>query len=350
VTNEDRRDEGLEPRHPLPGASSHGPAYDAAVERSQAAFADIRQVLAGKPVLETVGDLAALLALLPADLPLWLDDQVRTDRDNPASGGDVAHVVVAEVIALASPPSALLSHGDGQDFHELVPALQLGTRVLPSSSVAAAAPEHTRPYYLHDRAEAALEDGEIGAYLTLAAKQLTGIASNLDSEVIRWLGSDSATSDRVTSELTTNAGTLRAVGSTLTTLAPLAEAVINDEDVDEDPDGGEDTALDDAEAVVEDAARTVATEEILRTLPQTLDNIIAAHREENPNPAKGLYVLIDGGPLDGRTELNDGTFWHGDGWYPEVDGVEHHYRLGTRSSGHDRTWLWFYQGLRHGDQ
>lgn len=344
MTNEDRRDEGLEPRYPVPGASSHGPAYDAAVERSQAAFADIRQVLAGKPVLETVGDLAALLALLPADLPLWLDDQVRTDRDHPAFRGDVAHVVVAEVIALASPPSALLSRGDGQDFHELIPALQLGTQVLPSSSVAVAASEHTQPYYLHDRAEAALEDGEIGTYLTLAAQQLTGIASNLESEVTRWLPSD-----RVTPELVKDARELRGLAAAVATLAPIAEAVINDEDVDEDPDGGEDTALDDAEGVVEDAARTVATEEILRTLPQTLDNILATHRAENPNPAKGLYVLIDGGPLDGRTEHNDGTFWHGDAWYPEVDGVEHHYRLGTRLSGDDSTWLWFYKGLRHAE-
>lgn len=339
MTNDDQRNEGLEPRQPVPAASSHGLAYDAAVERSQAAFADVRKALNGRPVLETVGDLAALLALLPADLPLWLDDQVRTDRDKPASGGDVAHVVVAEVIALASPPSALLSRGDGEDFHELVPALQLGTRVLPSSSAAAAAPERTRPYYLHDRAEAALEDGEIGTYLTLAAQQLAGIASNLDSEVTRWLPSD-----RVTPELTKDARQLRGLAAALATLAPIAEAVINDdEDADEGQVGGEYTAVADAEAVVENAAR----EEILRNLPQTLDNILATHRAENPNPAKGLYVQIDGGPLDGRTEHNDGTFWHGDDWYPEVNGVEHHYRLGTRLSGDDSTWLWFYKGLRH---
>jgi len=112
-------------------------AYDPAFERAQAAFHDVRAALSGRPVLSTVGDLAALLALLPADLPLWLDDQVRTDRDrHPASGEKDTRVVVAEVIALESPPSAALSRSDGRDLHDLVPALQLGTRVLLSLTTA----------------------------------------------------------------------------------------------------------------------------------------------------------------------------------------------------------------------
>jgi hypothetical protein len=341
VTNDDRHNEGLEPRQPVPGASSHGPAYDAAVDRSQAAFADVRRVLSGRPVLETVGDLAALLALLPPDLPLWLDELVRTDRDNPASGDNAVDVVVAEIIPLTSRPSALLSRGDGQDLHELVPALQLGRRVLPSSSAATVAPENTRPYYLYDRADEALEEGELGTYLTLAAQQLKVIARSLDTEIPGWLPFD-----RPVPELATEADRLRVVATALDALAPTVEALAND---DEDQDGAEDPdekAVDAAEAVVADEAKKAATEETLRQLPQTLDNILATHRAENPNPAQGLYVLIDGGPLDGQTEHNDGAFWHGDDWYPEVDGVEHHYRLGTRWSGNDSTWLWFYKGLR----
>lgn len=61
-------------------------------------------------------------------------------------------------------------------------------------------------------------------------------------------------------------------------------------------------------------------------------------------------MLIEGGPLAGQTQQNDGEFWHGDDWYPDVDGVEHHYQLGTRSSQDHSTTLWFYQGQRHDEQ
>jgi len=318
----------------MPSQDSRGPSYDAAVERAEAAFAAVREVLADRPILDSVGDLAQLVNQLPPEVALLVDDQVRTDRDTPAAGEQIVFAVVAEMAMVTVPPITPVRDHHGQEHDVIEPALQLGVRVLPTPD--SPAPRQTGAYYLHDRAEEALEDGEVGTYLTLVAQQLTRIAKNLDTGVTRWFPRD-----RDFPELEAEASRLRAVAASLTAYAPTAEALVDDD-------------LDDAEALpddeddpVVDPARAAATEETLRRLPQTLSDILTLHRMENPNPLKDLDVLVEGGPLAGQTQHNDGEFWHGDDWYPAVDGVEHHYRLGTRSSQGRSTTLWFYQGLRH---
>jgi hypothetical protein len=324
----------------MPSQDSRGPSYDAAVERAEAAFAAVREVLADRPILDSVGDLAQLVNQLPPEVALLVDDQVRTDRDTPAAGKQTVFAVVAEMAMVTLPPVTPVRDQHGQEHDVIEPALQLGVRVLATPDTPA--PRQTRAYYLHDRAEEALEDGEVGTYLTLVAQQLTRIAKNLDTEVTRWFPID-----RDFPELEAEASRLRAVAASLTAYAPTAEALVDD---DPDDDLDETEALPgDEEGKVDDPVRAAATEETLRRLPQTLSDILTLHRMENPNPLKDLDVLVDGGPLNGQTQHNDGKFWHGDDWYPVVDGVEHHYRLGTRSSQGHSTTLWFYQGLRHGE-
>lgn len=89
-------------------------------------------------------------------------------------------------------------------------------------------------------------------------------------------------------------------------------------------------------------------EETLRRLPQILNDITILDRMERPNPLTGQDILIEDGPLDGSTELNDGTYWQGDFRDVEVDGVQHRYQLGQHivptRDGVNRTSKWFYCG------
>lgn len=88
-------------------------------------------------------------------------------------------------------------------------------------------------------------------------------------------------------------------------------------------------------------------EQILANLPAILDGILAEHRANNPNQLAGLDIPAEGGPYDGQVFHND-TWWHGDWWEPEVDGVRHRYALGTRWTGGlqgPSVNLWFHQGI-----
>jgi hypothetical protein len=213
----------------MPSEDSRGPSYDAAVERAQAAFTAARAVLADRPILDSVGDLAALVAKLPPEIAVVLDDQVRTGRDTPAEGKDVVFAVVAEMATMTMDPKTPVRDLDGQEHDVLEPALQLGTRVLASPQ--APAPADTRAYHLHDRAEEALEDGEVGTYLTLVARQLEQVARHLDSTIPGWLPYD-----RAAPELLVDAERLRAVAASLAGQAPAIQALADDiEDVDGDP-------------------------------------------------------------------------------------------------------------------
>lgn len=88
----------------------------------------------------------------------------------------------------------------------------------------------------------------------------------------------------------------------------------------------------------------------LRNLPQTLEGILILHRAANPNEYAGLDIRVEDGPLAGQIVHNDGSYWQGDYWHPEVNGAEHRYVLGCRIvAGSDRRPLWFHKGLRPDD-
>ncbi|WP_410570555.1 hypothetical protein [Amycolatopsis sp. cmx-4-61] len=210
----------------MPTEDSRGPSYDAEVERTQAAFAAVRPVLAGRPILDSVGDLAALVATLPPEIAVVVDDQVRIAQDaTPDAGGELVFAVVAEMATMTMEPKTPVRDLDGQEYDVLEPALQLGTRVLTSPQAPAQA--DTRVFGLHGLAEEALEAGEIGAYLTLVARQLQQVATHLDTTIAEWLPRD-----QDAPELAIDAGRLRAVAESLAGQAPTIDAMINDEDND----------------------------------------------------------------------------------------------------------------------
>jgi hypothetical protein len=208
-------------RRPLafPSTDARGPSYDAAVERTQAAYAAVRPVLADRPILDTVGDLAALVAKLPPEVPLTLDDQVTIDARLSSAGDNPVFAVVASMATLASRPLLPVRDNTGHEFDVLEPALELGTQVLPSADTAAAV--DTRPYYLPARIDDALDRGEVGQYLTLLARQCRQFAGHLTGKAGQYLPGGS------TPEMAAIAATLRGVADRLTAHAPHAEDLIN---------------------------------------------------------------------------------------------------------------------------
>jgi hypothetical protein len=221
MDNDDRDagEPGWQP--PASRRKSRGLSYDAEIERAEAAFAAVRKVVGGRPVLDTVGDLAALLALLPPELTLFVDEVVRIDRDAESDGEDPRFVVVAESATTSHTPRLPVRDNDGNSYDVLEPALQLGIRVLPSPD--APAPVKTRPYYLPDRLADVLDRGEIAEYLVLLGRHLTDIARNLTHDAPGWW------SGGTTPELAASADELRGIASRLTAHAPTVEALINED-------------------------------------------------------------------------------------------------------------------------
>jgi hypothetical protein len=210
----------------FPSQDSRGLSYDSAVERTEAAFAAARSVLADRPVLDTVGDLADMLAQLPREMPLLVDDQVSIDRTLSHPGDNPVFTVVASMATVTSPPLLPVRDNHGHEHDVLEPALELGTQVLPTAESAAAA--ETRPYRLPDRIADALDRGEIGEFFTLLARQYERDAGHLTGRAGEYLPGDS------TPEMAAIAATLRDVAGRLTTHAPIVEHLILHEVDDED--------------------------------------------------------------------------------------------------------------------
>lgn len=227
-TNDDDWEPGQRPLA-FPSQDSRGLSYDSAVERTEAAFAAARSVLADRPVLDTVGDLADMLAQLPREMPLLVDDQVSIDRALSHPGDNPVFAVVGSLATVTSPPLLPVRDNHGHEHDVLEPALELGTQVLPTAESAPAG--ETRPYYLADRIADALERGEIGEYFTLLARQCERDATHLTGRAAEYLPGGA------TPEMETIATRLRGVASQLTAHAPQVEQlIIDDVDVDDSED------------------------------------------------------------------------------------------------------------------
>jgi hypothetical protein len=222
------RTDGEPARRPLalPAQGSRGPSYDAEVERSQAAFAAVHAAVGGRPILDTVGDLAALLALLPPEVPLVLDGPVRIAKQLSTAGDNPVFAVVASMATVASQPLSPVRDNHGHEFDVVEPALELSTQVLPTPDTPAAA--DTRAYYLPDRVAEALDDSETGEYLTLLGQLCTQFASELVKRASHYLPGGP------TAEMASISDEFRGLATRLTAHAPLVEHLINDDGEDRD--------------------------------------------------------------------------------------------------------------------
>lgn len=124
-----------------------GPAYSAAVERSEAAFRHVQDVLGDAPkVIDTAGELAALAVALPPETALVVDGTVRAAVPGQPDDGWVS-AVVATMVTMAERPLIPVRDRQGREHDVLVPGLQLGTWVLPSAQAPVTAESHAYGYY-----------------------------------------------------------------------------------------------------------------------------------------------------------------------------------------------------------
>jgi hypothetical protein len=148
-----------------------GPAYAAAVERSEAAFAHVRRVLGdqGVVLVDDAAQLAAIAASLPPETPVHVDDVVKV----AVPGQGHVSAVAVTMTTLAETPATPVRDSRGVEHDVLLPGVQLGTVLLPSADAAPGEPQHWKPWRAWDKMLDTLDYGE-------PAEALDAIAGILD--------------------------------------------------------------------------------------------------------------------------------------------------------------------------
>ncbi|MET9695173.1 hypothetical protein ABZY81_43590 [Streptomyces sp. NPDC006514] len=153
----------------------------------------LMDTVATVPLLSTVGDLAALLARLPQDMPLVLDDHVRVAEPNDTS---LVHTITPRIVGVVQDV--------GTEAAVMRPALELGLVYVPdaeeSVQAAAAVRSDLPPHSPLARAEARLKDGYLVEGLLDAATVLDNTARLLGATALDWLEYDGADAQALQAE------------------------------------------------------------------------------------------------------------------------------------------------------
>ncbi len=212
-----------EGRRPLAMRSqdARGPAYTAAVEQSEAAFAAVRGVLGDGVLVDTAGELADLAGALPPETPVLLADWPRIAAGEQAEDGWV-EAVGATLAMVAGPPVTPVRDQAGREHDVISPALQLGVFVLPGPGDGVPGETEACGYYA--RAIEALEREGPGVSLPAVGALLRHIADLLspdsDCSPAGYLPDGSPVAGDIAGE----AWRLRDAAATLTEIARAAEA------------------------------------------------------------------------------------------------------------------------------
>lgn len=152
------------------------PTREEVLAQSEAAKERFLQGLPAPREVTTTGELAAILAALPADTPLFLTDQAVAHPD--LKGPDVVQAIVAHLTPCAEPTD--LDNLDG--LHRMMPALGLTTVQVEHGADAGAEFEHSalEPVDQLTRAETRLTGGELEGGIGDAAASVNLVAHLLD--------------------------------------------------------------------------------------------------------------------------------------------------------------------------
>lgn len=142
----------------------------------------VREVLARFPgEVTNSGQVAALMAALPADTPVSIAETVHVDPDLPPDAPTITAVTVKGVNLMEAEPVDVVD-GDGQvrQYGRIVPGVQLGAVIVAEGQPA---PDKTVAYLPYERAEDALAVGDVDATLAAYAELLRWMAERLTETV-----------------------------------------------------------------------------------------------------------------------------------------------------------------------
>lgn len=188
-----------------------GPAYQDALERSEAAFGHVRRVLGGQArLIDDAGQLAELAAALPSETPVSVDDVI---RETVPGQGRVSAVAVT-VTAYAVAPDTPVRDNRGTEYHVLVPGIQLGPVLLPDAEADPGDPQQWKPSGAWDQMLDIQDRGE-------ANEALDAIAAVIDRLRDRLLDEDGNPSGFLTAGSVVPVG----IGNAAARLADVAEGL-----------------------------------------------------------------------------------------------------------------------------
>jgi hypothetical protein len=231
-----------EGRRPLAMRSQddRGPAYTAAVEQSEAAFAAVRGVLGDGALVDTAAELAAVAEALPPETPVLLAEWPWIAAGEQTGHGWV-EAVGATMAMVAGPPVTPVRDQAGREHDVIRPALQLGVFVLPGPD--AGIPQETQACGYYARAIEALEREGPGVSLPAVGALLRHIADLLspdsDCSPAGYLTDQSPAAGYIAEE----AWCLRDAAAALAEIGRAAEA---EETAADDEGDGEQAAVTDA--------------------------------------------------------------------------------------------------------
>lgn len=160
-------------------------------ERHAAALSALRAAVGDRPIeVATAGDLAELLARIPADTPLFVDEHVRIDPDLDEGTTETRTAVQATVVSAFADETveALDEHGGRDVYMHQAAGLMLGGVLTPQG---APAPARSVAYGAQQRITEALYAGDGAGMLDAFAEILRDVAEYLDgigdTSLLEWL-------------------------------------------------------------------------------------------------------------------------------------------------------------------
>lgn len=167
------------------------PSLEQLEEDHAAALIALRTSIGELPIeVATAGDLAGLLARIPADTPLLVDEHLRIDPDLDEGTTESRHAVQATAVAAFADEPVVVADAKGSRdvYGHRVAALMLGG-VLAAQG--APAPARSVAYGAYERITEALYAGDGAGMLDAFAELIRDVAGHLDgiddASLLEWL-------------------------------------------------------------------------------------------------------------------------------------------------------------------
>lgn len=197
-----------------------GLAYTAAVERSEAAIAHVRQAVGDGRAVNTAAELATVAAALPPEASILLDPVMRIPEE-ATPGRDWTPSVVARIAMLAEQPATPVRDQRGREHDVLVAGVELSAWLQPPGP-GLPGPAQGRALGPYDRVIEAIERDGPGDGLRAVTALLSHLAGLLTGD--RGPASQLRPGGAADTGIATAALQLRRTATALGQLAPLADA------------------------------------------------------------------------------------------------------------------------------